>query len=162
MSTRWEPNGRQMGPIWEPSVPNGSHMEAMWAIWEADGAMWKLYVPCGAHMGDMCAIWEPSVHHMGAVRAAWEPYAPYGRCRRHMGAAACTEWGPYGPSELHHLLVAPGGSNVPAAGPLVKSEARPSMWQMELHDLLCQIASPQACWSPYPTMSCSPGQLDPT
>jgi hypothetical protein len=59
------------------------------------------------------------------------------------------------PAALHHLLVVPGGNNIPAAAMLAKSEAWPSMWQMEQPDPLSRIASPHARWSPHST-SCSP------
>jgi hypothetical protein len=51
--TRWEPCA-----VGEPLVSYGSHVEAVWAVWEMDGAIWDLLAPCGGLMGAVCAIQE--------------------------------------------------------------------------------------------------------
>jgi hypothetical protein len=114
----WEPELA----VWEPHVPSGSHIRAMYGY-----GRWM--TPLGGNMHILGAIWDPfalyrsqmapferqtvlygaPMHRMGASCTIWEPRAPYGSLMHHM-------WAIWEPCVHYGMQRAPCGSCVQAMG----------------------------------------------
>jgi hypothetical protein len=125
--------------VWELLASYGSHMEALWAVWEVDGTIWEPTPPDEGHMEAGCAIlevdglwdpcgaiWEADSTIWQADATIWELRAQHGahmgvvsQCGSHVHCmgAVCTVWAPCMPYESHTApngrRMVPGGSHPP-------------------------------------------------